>query len=107
MEAKRNSVVSCSIVYSIPGGKLLLASFKAAFTALAISVALDPAIWLTIPITAGCPLLMSFTLYINAPNSTLATSFNRRVSPVIELFNMMFSNSGTDFRRPLYLSAYS
>ena len=107
IEAKRNSVVSCSIVYFIPGGKLLLASSKADFTASAISVALEPAIWLTIPITAGCPLLISFTLYINAPSSTLATSFNRNVSPVKELFNMMFSNSVVDFKRPRYLKAYS
>ena len=101
IEAKRNSVVSCSIVYSIPGGKVWLASFKAAFTSRAMSVAFEPAIWLTIPITAGCPLLIKLTLYINEPSSILATSFKRRVCPVVELVIRIFSNSEACFKRPL------
>ena len=44
MEAKRNSVTSCSIVTFMPGGICFCASARAAFTLLAISVALDPAI---------------------------------------------------------------
>ena len=74
IDAKRNSVTSCSIVYFIPGGMLFCASARAAFTSVAMFVALDPAICWTIPMTAGLPLFFRNTLYISCPCSIFATS---------------------------------
>ena len=101
IEAKRNSVMSCSMVYFRPGGKFLLSSSSSFLTSVAICVALEPAICCTIPITAGWPLLSRFTLYTRPPSSTLATSPRRSVWPEVLLLMRMFSYSIGVFKRPL------
>ena len=75
IEAKRKSVTSYIMTTFNPGGMLFCASSRAAFTSVAICVALEPAICCTIPIHAGCPSFLRCTLYINVPSSILATSF--------------------------------
>ena len=75
IDAKRKSVTSYIITTFSPGGMLFCASARAAFTSVAICVALEPAICCTIPIHAGWPSLSRCTLYISEPSSILATSF--------------------------------
>ena len=60
--AKRNSVTSMLILYSIPGGNDFACFSSSAFTSAAICVALEPAICCTIPITEGWPLFFIDTL---------------------------------------------
>ena len=101
IEAKRNSVTSCSIVTFIPGGICFWASAKAAFTSSAICVAFEPATWLTIPNTAGCPLLRMATEYCKPPNSTFATSRKCNVCPFVLLEMIILPYSSGVFKRPL------
>ena len=74
IEAKRNSVTSCSTVTFIPGGIVFCISARAAFTLVAISVALEPAICCTIPRTDGWLLFFIDTEYCRPPNLMSATS---------------------------------
>ena len=101
IEAKRNSVTSCSIVTFMPGGICFWASAKAVFTSSAICVALEPATWLIIPITAGRLLFFIITEYCKPPNSTFATSRKWTVWPLELLEIMILPYSSGVFRRPL------
>ena len=76
MEAKRKSVTSYMMTVFMPGGMDFCALSSAAFTSVAIWVALEPAICCTIPIQAGMPSLRRLTLYISDPSSILATSLS-------------------------------
>ncbi len=107
MDAKRKSVTSYMITVFIPGGMLFCCSASAAFTSVAICVALEPAICCTIPIQAGIPSLTRLTLYIREPSSILATSFSFNVWPVVLLVRMMFSYCIGSDKRPLYRRVYS
>ena len=107
IDAKRNSVTSCSIVTFIPGGICFWASAKAVFTSSAIWVAFEPATWLTIPNTAGWPLLRMATEYCKPPNSTLATSRKCKVWPFVLLEIIILPYSSGVFKRPLYRMVYS
>jgi len=89
------------MVYFMPGGIDFCASSSAFFTSVAICVAFDPAICCTIPITAGLPLFVMWTLYMRLPSSILATSFRYKVWPVVLLDRIMFSYSVTVESLPL------
>ncbi len=60
-EALMNSVTSCMNCIFMPGGKFLDRRSAVFFTSLAMAVALEPARWVTIIITAGWPSSWVFT----------------------------------------------
>ena len=101
IEAKRNSVTSCMMSKWMPGGIEASCSFSSFLMFVAISVALEPAVCVTIMVTDGLPLFFDSTVYERAPISTRATSFTRIVCPSCVDFMIMSPNSSGVFRRPL------
>ena len=79
IEAKRNSVTSCMMSKWIPGGIVASCSLRSFLMLVAISVALEPAVCVTIMVTEGLPLFFDSTVYEREPISTRATSFTRMV----------------------------
>ena len=67
----------------------------------AISVALEPAVCVTIIVTDGLPLFFDSTVYDSEPISTRATSLTRMVCPSFVDLIIMSPNSSGVCRRPL------
>ena len=96
IEASRKSFMLSKSAISISLGSCLRTSSSVLSICSMISLALEPDCCEIIQATPGLPDMEVLMLYVNAPNSTVATSFSFSTSPSGKALITKFANSSSD-----------